>query len=90
MKKNKVVTKAKELSYEDQKKQKSLSNRLSKAESKIGSLEKEIKQIDLELAANYDELASKDGFFDNYQKKKQELEEWMEKWEAVSEELENL
>jgi ATP-binding cassette subfamily F protein 3 len=77
----------KQLSYEDQKKQKSLNNRLSKAESKINELEKTITKLDAELAANYDELAQKDGFFDSYQAKKKELEEWMEKWEDVSEQL---
>jgi ATP-binding cassette subfamily F protein 3 len=79
-----------QLSYEDQKKQKSLNNRLSKAESQINKLEKEIKKLDAELAANYDALAAKDGFFEGYQKKKTELEEWMSKWERVSEELESL
>jgi ATP-binding cassette subfamily F protein 3 len=79
-----------QLSYEDQKKQKSLNNRLSKAESQINKLEAEVKKLDVELAANYDALAAKQGFFDSYQKKKTELEEWMSKWERVSEELESL
>ncbi|MGB5982448.1 MAG: ATP-binding cassette domain-containing protein [Nonlabens sp.] len=79
-----------ELSYEDQKKQKSLNNRLSKAEASINDLEREIKKLDAELAANYDEIAAQDGFFDKYQKKKNSLEDWMEKWEMISQELENL
>ncbi|MCW8980999.1 MAG: ATP-binding cassette domain-containing protein, partial [Altibacter sp.] len=41
-------------SYEDQKKQKSLTNKLSKIEANISRLEKEIKAIDLELSINYD------------------------------------
>ncbi|WP_438962789.1 ABC-F family ATP-binding cassette domain-containing protein [Nonlabens sp.] len=81
-------TEKKQLSYEDQKKQKSLNNRLSKAESEINSLERDIKKLDNELAANYDELAAQPGFFDSYQAKKKALEEWMEKWEKISEELE--
>lgn len=83
----KQETEKKQLSYEDQKKQKSLNNRLSKAESQINQLEREIKKLDNELAANYDELAAKPGFFDNYQAKKKSLEEWMEKWEEISEQL---
>lgn len=76
-----------QLSYEDQKKLKSLNNRLSKAEASINDLEREIKKLDNELAANYDELAAQPGFFDSYQTKKNSLEEWMEKWETISEEI---
>ncbi|MEP3970030.1 MAG: ATP-binding cassette domain-containing protein, partial [Nonlabens sp.] len=83
----KQETEKKQLSYEDQKKQKSLNNRLSKAEAKINDLEKTIQKLDAELAANYDELVKKEGFFDGYQAKKKELEEWMTKWETVSEQL---
>jgi ATP-binding cassette subfamily F protein 3 len=78
-----------QLSYEDQKKQKSLNNRLSKAESQINHLEKTIAKLDVELAANYDEMSQKNGFFDSYQSKKKDLENWMTKWENVSEELES-
>ena len=83
----KQETEKKQLSYDDQKKQKSLNNRLSKAEAKINDLEKNIKKLDAELAANYDEMSKKEGFFDSYQAKKKDLEEWMTKWETVSEEL---
>ncbi|EAS18630.1 ABC transporter, ATP binding component [Flavobacteria bacterium BBFL7] len=83
----KQETEKKQLSYEDQKKQKSLNNRLSKAEAEINNLEREIKKLDQELAANYDELAAKPGFFDAYQAKKKALDEWMTKWEDVSEQL---
>ncbi len=76
-----------QLSYEDQKKLKSLNNRLSKAEANINDLEREIKKLDNELAANYDELAAKSGFFDSYQEKKNSLVAWMDKWEAISEEI---
>jgi ATP-binding cassette subfamily F protein 3 len=79
-----------QLSYEDQKKQKSLNNRLSKAESEINKLEREIKKLDAELAADYDKISAQKGFFDSYQNKKNDLGEWMKKWEQVSEELESL
>ncbi|PQJ30984.1 glycosyl transferase family 2 [Nonlabens arenilitoris] len=82
-------TEKKQLSYEDQKKQKSLNNRLSKAEAEINNLERGIKKLDQELAANYDELAAQPGFFDAYQAKKKALEDWMLKWEDISEKLDN-
>ena len=56
--------------YEDQKKFKSLNNRLSNIESKINVHEKEIKNMDVELASNYDKAVSDPKFFDQYQAKK--------------------
>ena len=67
-------------SYEEQKRLKSLNNKLSKIESKINQLEKEIKEIDLELAINYDEVISKPNFVDEYQSKKSSLNQLMEDW----------
>ena len=75
-------------SYEDQKKQKSLNNRLSNCESKIGQIEKEIKTIDEEMAANYDEVVAKPNFFENYQAKKDQLVKLMEDWEDITTQLE--
>ena len=77
-------------SYKDQKKQKSLTNRLSKIEANINKLEREIKEIDLELAINYEATIAQPNFFDSYEGKKKELEEAMKQWELVSEELEAL
>lgn len=77
-------------SYEDQKKLKSLNNRLSKVEANINKLEKEIKELDVELATNYDQTAGQPIFFDNYQGKKKELETLMGQWETVTEELDAL
>ena len=79
---------SKKQSYDDQKKLKSLQNKLSNVEAKISQLEKEIKTIDAELAANYDELAAKPNFFDNYQSKKDRLENLMTEWETVHEKIE--
>ena len=70
-------------SYEDQKKLKSLNNKLSNIEAKINQLEKDIKADDLKLAMDYDKTASDSKFFDNYQKKKKSLSKLMEDWEAV-------
>lgn len=77
-------------SYEDQKKLKSLNNRLSKVEANINKLEREIKEIDVALAVNYDEEIAKPNFFETYQAKKKQLEKFMEDWEEITEALEQL
>ena len=74
-------------SYEDQKKLKSLNNKLSNTESKINALEKEIKEIDIELATNYDQVVSKPDFFNNYQAKKDKLAKLTDSWEEITMEL---
>ncbi len=74
-------------SYEDQKKLKSLNNKLSNTESKINTLEKEIKEIDVELATNYDQVVSKPDFFNNYQAKKDKLAKLTDSWEEITMEL---
>ena len=78
------------LSYENQKKLKSLNNKLSKVESKIGLLETEIKDLDNKLEENYDKYSMEDGFFDNYQSKKSELNILMNDWELIQNELTKL
>lgn len=80
----------KKQSYEDQRKLKSLQNKLSNIESKIQSLENEIKEIDLELVVNYDHVVSNPNFFDNYKSKKKNLEELMQNWEQIQEEIDGL
>ncbi|RZN82382.1 MAG: ABC transporter ATP-binding protein [Winogradskyella sp.] len=77
-------------SYEEQKKIKSLNNKLSNIESKINELEKSVKEDDMALATNYDETAANPQFFDTYQNKKQKLEQLMEDWETVQEAIDNL
>ena len=78
------------LSYENQKKLKSLNNKLSKVESKIGLLETEIKDLDNKLEDSYDKYSREDGFFDNYQSKKSELNILMKDWELIQNELTKL
>ncbi|TYC12742.1 ABC-F family ATP-binding cassette domain-containing protein [Bizionia gelidisalsuginis] len=80
----------KKQSYGDQKKLKSLNNKLSNIESKVNQLEKDIKAIDVELATNYDEVVSDPKFFGVYEAKKEKLKTLMEDWENVQEELEKL
>jgi ATP-binding cassette, subfamily F, member 3 len=75
-------------SYEDQKKQKSLANKLSKIEANVNKLEREIKEIDLELSINYDETIAKPDFFNKYQGKKEKLTQLMQEWEEVTLKLE--
>ncbi|MBC2844611.1 ABC-F family ATP-binding cassette domain-containing protein [Winogradskyella flava] len=75
--------------YEDQKKLKSLNNKLSNIESKINQLEKGIKNDDVALATNYDETVSDPNFFEAYKSKKLDLEKLMQDWEAVQEQLDN-
>lgn len=74
--------------YEQQKKLKSFRNKLSKVEASIHKLEREIKEIDVELSINYEETISRPDFFDNYQQLKKELEKLMEQWEEITARLE--
>jgi ATP-binding cassette subfamily F protein 3 len=77
-------------SYEDQKKQKSLNNRLSKIEANINKLEREIKVIDVDLAISYEETIAAPNFFENYQAKKDKVSKLMKDWEEVTMQLETL
>jgi len=74
--------------YEQQKKLKSLRNKLSNTEASIHKLEREIKEIDVELSINYEETIARPDFFDNYQQLKKELEVLMEQWEEITSRLE--
>ncbi len=78
----------KSLSYEDQKKAKTLQNRLSKVESMIQQLEKDIQHDDKALADNYDKHIEDANFFSAYEKKKRELDQLLEEWETIQMELE--
>jgi ATP-binding cassette subfamily F protein 3 len=80
----------KKISYEDQKKNKSLQNRLSKIESQIQQLEKDIQNDDKALASNYDKHVEDANFFMAYNKKKTELDQLLEDWEIVQGEIDNL
>ncbi len=79
----KVVT----LSYEDQKKQKTMQNRLSKIESEISDLEKKIAKDDERLAVDYEKLMQDATFFNDYEKKKKKIEALMQEWEDIAAEL---
>ncbi|WNM19141.1 ABC-F family ATP-binding cassette domain-containing protein [Flavobacterium capsici] len=79
----------KNLSFEEQKAQKSLQNRLSKVESLIQQLEKDIQHDDKELASNYDKHIENAAFFAAYEKKKQELDKLLAEWEEIQMEMES-
>jgi len=89
-KKDDSVNQNAKTSYEDQKKNKSLQNRLSKIESQIKQLEIDIQNDDKELASNYDKHLENASFFTAYNKKKAELDKLLEDWEMVQEEIDNL
>lgn len=76
--------------YALHKKSKGLKNKLSKIENQIATLEQEIKSIDLELELNYDATISTPNFFDQYQEKKKKLSLYMQEWEKIVADLENL
>ena len=77
------------LSYDDQKKIKTLQNKLSKAESTIAQLEKDIAKADAELAVNYEKLMSDGKFFEKYEKMKSDLDQTMSDWEKIQEEIDS-
>jgi ATP-binding cassette subfamily F protein 3 len=79
---------SKSLSYDDQKKAKTLQNRLSKVESLIQQLEKEIQNDDRALAENFDKYSQDQKFFSIYEKKKQELQVLLQEWETIQLDLE--
>ena len=77
-------------SYEDQKKNKALQNKLSKVESQIKQLENDIQRDDKLLASEYDKHIEDASFFTAYNKKKAELDKLLSDWEIVQEEIDNL
>ncbi|HAT66658.1 MAG TPA: glycosyl transferase family 2 [Flavobacteriaceae bacterium] len=76
--------------YEEQKKSKSLQNKLSKTEAAIHQLEKEIKEIDVELAVNYEKTISQSNFFEQYESKKNKLQKLMTEWEQITLQIDEL
>lgn len=74
--------------FKDQKKVRSLKNKLSNTEARISKLEKEIKEKDVELATNYEEVIARPNFLEKYNSHKEELDNLMQKWEELQEKLE--
>jgi ATP-binding cassette subfamily F protein 3 len=85
-----VVSKeSNKVSYEDQKRGKALQNRLSKIESQIKQLEKDLQHDDKMLASNYNKNIEDAKFFMAYNKKKADLDKFLLDWEIVQEEIDN-
>ena len=72
----------------DEKKDKTMRNKLSQVEARIQELEKTIAAQDKLLAEQYEETAQDPAFFDRYQAAKQELNNVMAEWEILTEALE--
>ena len=87
--KEKVKEVKKPVSFEEQKKNKTLQNRLSKIEGQIQQLESEIQKDDKALAAHPEKLMSDASFFSAYENKKKDLDKLMAEWEQVTEDIEN-
>jgi len=94
-KKTKVVVKkeskkeAYKLSRQEEKELKQLKNKLSKVERTIADLEKEILNMDAELAEDYEKTAADPVFFEKYQAKKEALDVLMEDWALLDEKTTN-
>ena len=75
------------LTYQEEKARKKLQNKLSKLESQIAYLERELKEIDSQLMEpkKYEELTSESDFFAKYQAKKNRVEQLMTEWEGLQE-----
>ena len=76
--------------YKNQKALKKLKNKISGIERAIKSLEKWIKDTDLELEINYDVTIQQQNFFDTYQGRKGELEKLYALWEDLESQIESL
>ena len=74
-----VATTDEKLSFEQQKQQKSVQNKLNKIENNITLLEKELKEMDILMG----EQVQSDVFYKEYEQKKQMLEDLMIEWEAL-------
>jgi len=78
-----------DISYADQKKLKTLSNKLGSIEKRITELEEAIAAKDQELLERYEELVKTSGYMDCYQELKAELETKMEEWSSISDQIES-
>lgn len=76
--------------YQQQKKLKSLKNKLSNIEATIQKLEKKIADMDQSLAIDYESTTADPEFFKRYEADKKALEEAISKWAIVQEELETV
>ena len=88
--KSKSQEPAKPIDYQQQKQLKNLQNRLKAVEREIADHEQNITNWDHEMLVNYDQAVADPKFLDRYNQTKQSLEEAMQRWEGLTEELEAL
>ncbi|MEN8187368.1 MAG: ABC-F family ATP-binding cassette domain-containing protein [Bacteroidota bacterium] len=69
------------------KEKKQLQNKLRKIEREIEKLENEISLADEKLALDYAKTSSEDNFFQNYQAKKDKVDDLMIKWEVITDKM---
>lgn len=84
---SRTADQAAKVDFEQQKRIKSLKNKLGSIEKKITELEKEISNMDHDLLMRYDETVANPKFFDTYHGKKKILEDLMQDWEIISTQL---
>ncbi len=72
----------------DEQEKRLLQKEINKIENKISKLEKEIKKLDQKIALEYDAVSKEENFFTNYNKKKQELSNFEEKWAELVDKIE--
>jgi ATP-binding cassette subfamily F protein 3 len=68
---------------------KKLKNKLAKIETQIDTLEKEISEMDIAVAEDYEQASSNPNFFKNYKTKKNTVEKLMEEWSLLEEKIES-
>ncbi len=84
------------LSYDErkmlQKKMRKFQNKISKLESLISTLEKQQRSIDKDLSdpEKFKELSQKKGFFEEYDKNQNKLEELVKEWEQANIDFESV
>jgi len=78
-----------QLSREEDATLKKLKNKLSKIETQIDNLEREISEMDAALVKDYETTSAKPNFFENYKSKKSKVEVLMEEWAEIEEKTEN-
>jgi len=74
------------LSWEQEKENKRIKNRISKLERQIEQQENRIKKLEQAIANNTEE-ASQTDFFHNYQNEKDKLESFMQEWSDLQEKI---
>ena len=71
--------KEEKLSFEEQKQQKAIQNKLNKIEKNITALEDELKAMNEQMGQG----VQNDAFYKEYEQKKQQLEDLMTEWELL-------